>query len=115
MNPCADGLSPLGWVLRASGLEPIVDSSQENPTLCLRKFSECVHLLYGQVGYLCDTLDKPLRRMMAGKVLANGLKQHRQGPRDMLNGQRVKCRGERDIASGLVQLRSAWNYETLGL
>jgi hypothetical protein len=115
MNPCADRLSPLGWVLGAPSLEPIVDSSQENPTLCLGEFAECVHLLQWQIGHLCYALDKPLRCMMAGKILTDGLKQHRQGPRNVLNSQRIKCGKKRDITSGLVQLRSVRNYETLRL
>jgi hypothetical protein len=115
MNPCADRLSPLGWVLRASSLKPIVDSSQENPTLCLGEFAECVHFLQWQIGHLCYALDKPLRCMMASKILTDGIKQHRQGPRNVLNSQRIKCGKKRDITSGLVQLRSARNYETLRL
>jgi hypothetical protein len=91
MNPGADGLAPLDWILRASSLEPIVDSSQEYPTLCLCEFAECVHMLQGQIRYLCDALDKPLGCMTASKVLADGLKQHRKGPRDVLDGQRIKC------------------------
>jgi hypothetical protein len=86
MNPCADGLPPLDWILGASSLEPIVDSSQEYPPLCLGEFAECVHMLQGQIRHLCDALDKPLRCMMANKVLTDGLKQHRQGPRNVLDG-----------------------------
>ncbi|MFL6604489.1 MAG: hypothetical protein ACJ8R9_24575 [Steroidobacteraceae bacterium] len=91
MNPCTDGLSPLRWVFGASSFQPIVNSSQENPTLRLGEFAERVNFLQWQIWNLCNALDQPLRCMTAGKVLMNGIKQHRQGSGNMLNGQRVKC------------------------